>query len=442
MDHLALLDSAKSHVLWVDRFLRPQTMLRSLLFPLLLASILPCFASAAPLDTLSFGNDASEAAHGLSATLSEIKSGGLGEPSRRLLPGGAQAWQGGILKFTVRVDPEKQNYFTIRLWGGDVNHNHLMLHVEGKQVGYRHLGDIEALDPGCDAPAYPGRFCYRTCPLPIELTKGKDRVTCEIRATGPIWGYGTGLRRIPEADHRATRGIYRAYTHTDGCFTPPADEKQGVYPEDAPLRTGPGPEVMEALKARVNREIDGLLRDPKRPCNQMQMHFLAQAYHTPWTKAAGKPATVEKILTSLDALYRAYVANPKTRRSGAVHLQPRLVRTRSRRAGDRSAGKGTRACVRRHHRRRPGPSGEAPRRLPRHAGRLPRLAPRAPAAVHQPVDDQRPLRHLPGQPRDRHRRPGPGAAGEAGAPLPSRIDRPRALARQRDRRQAGPSARR
>ena len=50
--------------------------------------------------------------------ISSFKSGELGEPSRRLLPGVDLAWQGGILKFTVKVDLEKQNYFTIRLWGG------------------------------------------------------------------------------------------------------------------------------------------------------------------------------------------------------------------------------------------------------------------------------------------------------------------------------------
>lgn len=71
-----------------------------------------------------------------------------------------------------------------------MNHNQLTLHVAGKQVGYRHLGDIEALEIGADAPTYPGRFIYRTCPLPLDLTKGKKTVDCEIRATGPIWGYG------------------------------------------------------------------------------------------------------------------------------------------------------------------------------------------------------------------------------------------------------------
>ena len=43
----------------------------------------------------------------------------------------------------------------------------------------------------------------------------------------------------------------------------------------------------------------------------MQMLFLAKAWHTKWTDAAGKPETVTKILASLDALYRGYVADPK-----------------------------------------------------------------------------------------------------------------------------------
>ncbi|MES2924180.1 MAG: hypothetical protein V4819_21695 [Verrucomicrobiota bacterium] len=276
-----------------------------------LVPLLPGFLTAEILDTLSFGNDASESLHELSATHSDFTSGGLGQPAGRLLPGGEPSWQGGVMKFIVRVDPAKQNYITIRLWGEDVNHNQMTLHVDGKQVGYRHLGDIEALETGADAPAYPGRFIYRTCPLPFDLTKGNDRVNCEIRATGPIWGYGKNFEQYQKPMTEATRGLYRAYIHTDGCFTPPADEKQGVYPESAPVRSGPGAEVIESVKSRVNGEIDGLLKDPKRPCNQMQTLFLAKAYHTKWTNAAGKPETIAKIQTSLDALYRAYVAKPE-----------------------------------------------------------------------------------------------------------------------------------
>src|ERR1035437_2180313 len=169
-------------------------MIRSFLPRLFtLAAILPGLASSETLDTLVFGNDASEAAQATNAEHSDRMPGGLGEPARHLLPGGASAWQGGTLKFILRVDPERQNYFTIRLWGDDVNHNQMTQHVEGKQVGCRHLGDIEALEIGSEAPAYPGRFLYRTCPLPLDITKGKQTLHCEIHATGPIWGYGTSF---------------------------------------------------------------------------------------------------------------------------------------------------------------------------------------------------------------------------------------------------------
>jgi len=238
-------------------------------------------------------------------------AGGLGEPSRRLLPGGAEAWQGGILRFKVRVDPDRQNYFTIRLWGGDVSHNQMTLHVEGKQVGYRHLGDIEALDTGTDAPCYPGRFYYRTCPLPVQLTCGKASIGCEIRATGPISAYSNKFEHYQKPITQPTRGLFRAYTHTDGCFNPPAGEKQGADQAAAPVRQAPGPEVIDQAKRRVNGLVDGLLRDPRRPCNQMQTLFLAQAWHTKWTRAAGNPATIAKVRLSLDALYRAYVGNPR-----------------------------------------------------------------------------------------------------------------------------------
>ena len=277
-------------------------------FYTLLASSLA--AAAEPLDTLTFGDPVSESAHSLVSTLSDTRPGGLGEPTRRLLPGGSDPWRGGTLRFRAKVDPARQNYFTLRLWGEDVNQNQMTLHLEGKQIGYRHLGDIEALDIGTDAPAYPGRFTYRTCPLPLALTKGKESVDCEIRATGPIWGYGRNFEDYQKPMTEPTRGLYRVYTHTDGFFAPPASEKQGNFPQ-APLRSSPGPEVIDAIKARVNGEIDRTLRHPDRPANQMQALFLARAWHTKWTKAAGKPETIVKVLATLDSLYRGYVADPK-----------------------------------------------------------------------------------------------------------------------------------
>ena len=73
------------------------------------ASLLPVLLNAEILDTFSFWNDVLESLDNLSSTHSDFKSGGRGEPSRRLFPGGDVAWQGGVVKFIVRVDLAKQN---------------------------------------------------------------------------------------------------------------------------------------------------------------------------------------------------------------------------------------------------------------------------------------------------------------------------------------------
>ena len=66
------------------------------------------------------------------------------------------------------------NYFTAKFFGGEVNPNRLILFCEGKQVGYRHLGDIGILDFGSERePGFKGRFYYIATPLPRELTRGK-----------------------------------------------------------------------------------------------------------------------------------------------------------------------------------------------------------------------------------------------------------------------------
>ena len=85
---------------------------------------------------------------------------------------------------------QQQNYATVRLWGSDATADDLILFCEGKQVGYRHLGDIDLLDIGGGEAAFPGRFIYNTTPLPLAMTRGKTNLNFEIRSSGPIWGYG------------------------------------------------------------------------------------------------------------------------------------------------------------------------------------------------------------------------------------------------------------
>ena len=88
------------------------------------------------LDEIVFGHSASEKKHGFSAKASQVVTGGLGEEARVLLPIPGERVEGGHMTFTMKVDPEKQNYFTARFWGSDSGNSnpHLVLRGEADRI--------------------------------------------------------------------------------------------------------------------------------------------------------------------------------------------------------------------------------------------------------------------------------------------------------------------
>jgi hypothetical protein len=262
------------------------------------------------IDTLIFGNSGSENSHSVKAEYSEIVKGALGEPARRLLPIDKADWQGGKIAFKLKIDAEKQNYLTLRFWGSEKTVNRLILYCDGKQIGYRHLGDYDILDIGADEPFYNNRFYYVTSVLPENLTKGKTELNLEIRSTGAIWSYGQTFDKYQKPMTEPTRGLYRIYTHTNPDFVPTKDEKQGTVPKNILLRKAPGEEVLGEVKERVNKTIDNLMSSTK-TLNQMQLVFLASSYHVKWTKAFQNKQVIEKILKGLEGIYSQYRQNPE-----------------------------------------------------------------------------------------------------------------------------------
>ncbi len=231
--------------------------------------------------------------------------------ARRLLPPKTHTWDGGRMAFEMRVDPRKANYFTARFWGSDVNDNKLLLFCDGKQVGYHFIGDYDALDVGTEGTegAFKDRFYYVTTVLPNSLTKGKSVLHLEIRSLGPIFSYGSTFALYQKPQIIPSRGIYAVYTTTDGYFQPPPDEVQGVGFSRPSVRSYPGPEVLEALKARLNKTIDGLTTK-KGPLQEMEIHTLARAYNVPWTDAYHNPHALAKIVEGGDDLYLRFKADP------------------------------------------------------------------------------------------------------------------------------------
>lgn len=262
------------------------------------------------VDSINFGDPASERAHDFAGEKSQRIDGNLGDPARQILPESDVDWKGGTLDFDLRVDPDQPNYLTVKFWGGDFGQERgrLVLYIEGKQIGQRHLGEIDMLDIMNDMPRYPGRFFYKTLPLPETITHGKDRVTLSIQSIGRIWGYGNTWDKFQQSLEQDSRGIYRAYTHTESFFEPPADEPQGEVP-NVQKRQEPGPEVIGQVKQRINAEIRKQMSygDDMR---QVFIQFLTKAYHTPWTDAYQNKQVLEKIVRGIDSRYRVFQENP------------------------------------------------------------------------------------------------------------------------------------
>jgi hypothetical protein len=263
---------------------------------------------AGTLDTIIFGNTSSETSHGLSATSTEVFTGALGEPARRCLPLNPVSYDGGSISFTLKVDPQKQNYLTVKLWGSDkgAGRGRLILYINDLQVGYRHEGDHDVLNQTDDEAIFQGRFLYQTVALPPMQTQGKTQVQLKITGLGPMWPYGTNFAQKQKNLTEPTRGIYRAYTHTDTRFEPDPSEKQSTYVEPKIRAGGPGEELLAQMKETVNSRINQILEKSAGDGNASQdrMLILADAYNRPWTTAYHNDRAIAAIVREGDAYIR------------------------------------------------------------------------------------------------------------------------------------------
>ncbi len=224
-------------------------------------------ASARGIDYVDLGDQASEQAHNLrvngesKVTENEEVRGTAG---RHLLPPpegymdeeNNKLW-GGSIFITMEVDPEKRNYFTARFWGDELKKRsgRLVLLADGKLLTQTGTGSFEPINKtnhrSSDTP-FPGRFYYSTTPLPLDLTEGRETVELEIRHFGRFYRYNAGtLKRdgLYRPIDSPSRNIYKAYTHTDAFFQPPAQEKQGEAP--------PMPERLDEEEFKKKKEAFG-----------------------------------------------------------------------------------------------------------------------------------------------------------------------------------------
>lgn len=286
-------------------------------FSALIASLLVLLVSvqaSSVVDSLQFGNPQSEDQHLVKVDLGEIVEGEFGLSARKLLPPKKEDWRGGRMTFTVDVDPDKPNYVTTKFWGGDVNNEHsrLMIFIDGKQIGQRHLGEIDQLDIMYNYPRNPGNFFYKTLPLPANMTKGKESVELAIEGQGPIWGYGGTFEKFQKPMKEASRDIYSLYVHT----APYLEQENKLTLnnktewEQRATPDSPGAEVLDYVKAKVNKAIDKDLKGGDK-LEVGAIMFLAKGYWVEWSNAYNNKKVVAKVVKAIDLHYSEFISNPK-----------------------------------------------------------------------------------------------------------------------------------
>ncbi len=282
---------------------------------ILAAGIVLFAVSGFAADHILFGDEQSETAHVFSGAETEVISGGYGVPARKILQPKEKSWQSAPMSFKLKVDPAKRNYVTVKFWGGDVTHDHLVMFIDGKQMGYMHLGDYDILDyEQCEPrdaphssnpnPQYPGRFTYTTFLLPEIATKGKTELEIAIRATGKIWGYGNNFQQFQKDVTQDSRGIYGVYIHEQPFFEDP--QQVDVAP---PVPRANSEIDIDAVKQRIEHEIEKSLKaDPGR--DEWRLPLLAEAYNVPWCSAYRNPKIVEFVLKAIDAQALRFTKEP------------------------------------------------------------------------------------------------------------------------------------
>jgi len=305
-------------------------------FPWLLTTLfLLChLAHGQTLDTIVFGNTTSESAHGLSTDFpavtgtavvaagggatpsnpsstgpSNTVTGALGLSARQLLPRTPNAdIYGGEMSFTMTVDPAKQNYFTIKLYGSDTSTNEwFVLDCNGYEVGWRHAGEDQELLWSPGVTWFPGRFIYRTVPLPLNLTVGQASVTLKIRSLGEIFYYASGpyFGDYQKLMNSTSLSVYSAYTHT-GRYFDASSETQGTAPTVLTPRTTPTEATtVSSWESAANSEVTTLLSGSASSMTPANVDFLAQSYAVSWTSAYNNPSVPGAVIAGMDALVTA-----------------------------------------------------------------------------------------------------------------------------------------
>ncbi len=224
------------------------------------------------MDMLIFGDSESEKAHDLTEKLTVAgvddkaekqytnddgthAGGGLGEglTYRQILKPTADAPKDtGYLRFTLKADPARTNYITIRLSGSQYDRGNIMLYTgDGDTTYFDPFSGREysELDCGTYVEGYTskGNYYYATTKIPQEIINADGTVDLKLVPTGRMQSYGASVYADVTQD---SKYIYSVASHTEPYYTP-QDDKTGYDITGTPAKEHKDKTAYESLQGEV-----------------------------------------------------------------------------------------------------------------------------------------------------------------------------------------------
>ena len=198
-------------------------------------------------DILIFGDTESEKMHNFTGKMSmagiddkaeaqyknndgKYEGGGIGDglSYRQILkPSDDTPKETGFLRFTLKADPAKQNYITVRLSGNQYARGNIMLYTGDGDTTYLNPfagREYSELDNGyyTAGNTSKGRYYYATMKIPNEIINSDGTVDLKLVPTGRIQAYGASVYADVTED---SKYIYSVASHTEPYYTPQDDKK-------------------------------------------------------------------------------------------------------------------------------------------------------------------------------------------------------------------------
>ncbi|MBQ8540217.1 MAG: hypothetical protein IJ435_01955 [Clostridia bacterium] len=250
-------------------------------------------------ERIIFGNEQSEKEYNVKGA-SLLHNGG-----RKLLPTNPPSRFSSEITFNIKVDPYKQNYFSLKLHSKE-KYTPIYLYLDGKQLGYAKCSDYEALNLGYGR-FNPADYFFVTTAIPIGYTKGKSEITLTLRQAEP---YDT-LDEIFGT-------IYEGYTSTSPNLSLPKSTATAALKAPKEYTCD---DIAGFSQSYINSQVEFFNSSLKKLRQGEKLsitkyveelrHFIMVLFE-PYCPLADKSEAIVLILNCINLYVKDYFENPKT----------------------------------------------------------------------------------------------------------------------------------